>query len=70
MGINQFSVLDICKRRNVDNKDVFIWCIENLGETMNGTVPVWEGKYSTKEGLSTVFIYDDQKAMMFSLRWL
>jgi hypothetical protein len=70
MGINQFSVWEICQKQHVENKDVLIWCVEHLGDQMNGTIPVWEGKYSSGFTLSTIFIYDDQKAMMFSLKWL
>ncbi len=70
MGINQYSVWEICKKKHVQNLDVMRWCVDNLGKPMNGTIPIWEGKYSERDGLTTIFIYDDQKAMMFALRWL
>jgi hypothetical protein len=70
MGINQYSVWEICQKKHIESWDIHRWCVENLGEQMDGAIPVWEGKYSANRMFSTIFIYDDQKAMMFALRWL
>ncbi len=69
MGIHRHSLQDICYKKNTTTTEIIKWCITHFGDFNKYGVPIWEFK-SHRNDADLLWIYDDEHAMMFALKWL
>ena len=69
MSISQFNIIQISRTHQVEPSDILVWCASTFGEEYKNGVPVWEAKIS-RNIFSGLFIYDDDLATLFALRWV